>query len=234
MISKLQITLPDGEIKTFLNEPLTVNSPDGKFKLDIPTFGPFLHHMTNYIKTGFTVAVDQNYVPQANKSGNARFCFDSILPDPTISKTQDNLSNPHETTCPDQATLNSQTANNKTKENLDWFADPDHPDWKVRAYTRSVYGIYRYLGEFAQLSESGTVSKIPERLFDGSSQNKLLAITHDHTGCWTSVLYELSRWCIPSDANTTKRVFSLLHLLFRLYTFPSNQTVTQTVRSLGQ
>lgn len=123
---------------------------------------------------------------------------------------------------------------------VDWsFPNPSNSSQRVQVYTRSVYGMYRYLGELARMRDEGLVSKIKETyeggVFNSNTTNEMLVLNHnnDFNSCWTSIFYEASRWCVPSEARDTKHVFNILHLLFRLYTQPSNQTVTPTVRTIG-
>jgi hypothetical protein len=238
IISRIDIVdttkLPENRnIMSYLNEPYTINSPELQFGFDNTTFGKFYKLLVNYINEGLTVMVDQGFVPQGNTTGKARFCFDPAIPNPTTSKPQD-VSVKHTSTCPSQAELNSATFP------VDWsFPNPNNSAQRVQVYTRSVYGMYRYLGELARLRNDGLISKITETydggVFNSDPTNEMLVLNHnnDEDGCWTSVFYEKAWWCVPHEARNTKHVFNILHLLFRLYAQPGNQTVTPTVRAIG-
>jgi hypothetical protein len=115
------------------------------------------------------------------------------------------------------------------------FIDPDpaNPGGTVHVYTRSVFGMYRYLGEVLRLQELNALGPLtyPGGVFNTDSPaTQMLRLTHDSTGCWTSVIYKGRQWCVPDDANGTKRTFALLHEMFELYAKPNTQQVTPTVR----
>jgi hypothetical protein len=113
------------------------------------------------------------------------------------------------------------------------FSFHDDRGDRVELRTRSVFGAYRFLGEILYLRENS------EKYGDPSKKNleksladflDLINITHDTFGCWARADIDGQRWCVPSNAIETKRVFALLHQLFELYATPNNQTTTPTVR----
>jgi hypothetical protein len=124
---------------------------------------------------------------------------------------------------------------------INWsFDDPDpsNKGGKVHVYTRSVFAMYRYLGEILNLRESGELDRLrhpalfyPGSIFAGTPQTEMLHVTHDVIGCWSNVDYDGRQWCVPNDALATKRTFAILHQLFELYASPSNQPATPTVRT---
>jgi hypothetical protein len=128
----------------------------------------------------------------------------------------------------------------KPQQQVKWeFRDPSSPDVTIHVYTRSVNGAYRFLGELYHIAkQDGFANFAPlpylkkEDPFKGSSiPARMLYITPDLLGCWTSISYETYRACVPADAFQTKRTFALLHQLFVLYASPNNTPVTQTVRT---
>jgi hypothetical protein len=74
----------------------------------------------------------------------------------------------------------------------------------------------------------------PDLLFSlEHTDRNMLYVTHDQDKCFTKLNYEEKTWCVPDEAQTTKRVFALLHQLFKLFTQPSSQPTTPTVRLTG-
>jgi hypothetical protein len=121
---------------------------------------------------------------------------------------------------------------------VSWSFDdpaPDNKGGKIHVYTRSVFGMYRYLGEIINLRENDELERSPTlsypgSIFAGSPRTEMLHVTHDIAGCWANVVYDNRQWCVPNEAFGTKRTFALLHQLFELNASPSNQPVTSTVR----
>jgi hypothetical protein len=69
----------------------------------------------------------------------------------------------------------------------------------------------------------------PEPEYQGT---RMLNLAHDRLGCWAKVGYEDEPWCVPAAARGTKRTFQIMQQLFRLFASPSNQPVTETVRTI--
>ena len=135
---------------------------------------------------------------------------------------------------PGKAKLIPQNNDSNHPNPSQWsFTMPGHPQLRVQVYTRSVYGLYRYIGELVRLSSTQATSSFPMydgNIFNGGILSEAAHLTNAVAGCWTAISYNGDHWCVPASANGTKRTFALLHLLFRLYASPSNQTVTPTVR----
>jgi hypothetical protein len=128
----------------------------------------------------------------------------------------------------------------RPQQQVKWeFRDPSSPDVTIHVYTRSVNGAYRFLGEIYRITRQNDFAKFnplpylkEEDPFKGSSiPARMLYITPDLSGCWTSISHETYRACVPANAIQTKRTFALLHQLFVLYASPNNTPVTQTVRA---
>jgi hypothetical protein len=257
-VAKMEITYPDHTTKALFNEPL-ISTTANRFVLS-SEFMAFVYQLQLYLNEGLTALVDQSYVPQPNRTGNALFCFDpeSEASD-QIGIQADNplqglYGTPFTNTCiGKQDALNTSTAQNTITPSANtraatgqsgggggngnakpnWsFEDPFHN--QVHIYTRSVYGIYRYLGQLVRVSEKGGwvgFDDAPEGVFNGGPLFDLIMLNHDYQGCWVSNEYEGKNWCVPQNTNESKRTFQLLHELFELYAAPSNQTVTPTVRT---
>lgn len=232
-----------GLIDSCTNTPA---KPSQSFNILNPCYKErFFLPLDTYINEGLTVKVDPTYVPQPNKQGNAIFCFDEKWIDTnnpiahdTCSQTQlpkistSAATAPQRVTHVNQLTIVMQTQTPTEAQPKPNFTFTDLQGHKVEIETRSVYGAYRFLGELAHVMETvpNVDSEKMEFLFTQPHSSQILVLTHDLTGCWTSVMYEGRHWCIPSDAILTKRVFALLHELYELYATPSTQPATQTVR----
>lgn len=99
--------------------------------------------------------------------------------------------------------------------------------------TRSIYGIYQFLG---RLLETGTGLEI--HLADRTLRDedgRLLVVTSDSSaGCFADVGYDGGFYCVPRQgAETTKRIFSLLAQLIALRTQSQDLAITPTVRTLN-
>src|SRR5205085_8628907 len=85
------------------------------------------------------------------------------------------------------------------------FPDPAQPGQDVYVYTRSVYGAYRFLGELLNLGKQDSLSELPPtdirfRPAPVTEGTRILNLTHDHFGCWTSFEYEHVHWDVPKNA----------------------------------
>lgn len=131
------------------------------------------------------------------------------------------------------ATFDLPKAKEKPKQlPLTAFPLIDSDGIKYQVYTRSVYGVYAYLGALLQANH-GRGTDIDNLLkADGSGYGGMLHITSDKAGCFTEVDYRGTHYCIPQGASNTKRVFALLHQLQELNTAPSNAPTTLTVTNV--
>lgn len=96
---------------------------------------------------------------------------------------------------------------------------------------RSTYGVYAYIGaimrthDFANLlppdaSNYGGIAHINVSNYSGADGT---------SACFSNVTYRRAYYCVPEEANGTKRLFSLLQQLQQLNTAPSNAPTTLTV-----
>jgi hypothetical protein len=263
-IAKIDVTDLRGSTTTYYNEPWSGDVTLGRYGLDLERFPDFYQLLQWYLHLGLTVVVDQGYVPQPNKTGTAVFCFNPKLPgNPDLSPSNKFAISSRVTTyrgsCPTQEAMNASPVpkekqptseikkGNATTINIQVNAQssPSNesvPIWsfddplgaRAHIYLRSVFGMYRYLGELVNLHEAGALKSLkdyPGGVFSGGSEFEMLALTHDALGCWASVTYHGRFWCVPEVALQTKRTFQILQQLFKFYASPSNQTVTPTVRT---
>jgi hypothetical protein len=180
------------------------------------------------LKYRLSIEVDPRFVPAQAASGNARFCFnpDVDFAAPPVSSINAIRDSCRPALIMDQAKVSKSTFS---------FPDPVRPDVEVHVYTRSVYGAYRFLGELLKLYERKTLSEWPNNdpLFSPEYEGtRMLYLVHDRLGCWAKVDYEDEHWCVPAVAQGAKRTFQIMQQLFRLFASPSNQPVTQTVRTV--
>jgi hypothetical protein len=235
-------------IRAYNNEPYGYMQPEDHCRT-VNDFGFNCHWSSDFyaklrllLKYRLSVEVDPRFVPVQAGSGNARFCFNPNVP-PEIDSGALPVSsiNAIRDTCrpaliapgakimpPDAARVSKSTFS---------FPDPVRADVEVHVYTRSVYGAYRFLGELLKLYERKTLSEWPQNdpLFSPEPEyqgTRMLNLVHDRLGCWAKVDYEDEPWCVPAAAQGTKRTFQIMQQLFRLFASPSNQPVTQTVRTV--
>jgi hypothetical protein len=239
------------------NDPLTFYKGELVFDHD---YLNFYKVVKEYLDQGLSVKVDPTYVPQIGKSGTAMFCFDRSLIDrdtqPTLAQDPTKLRYPcprelpppskdatksseipvsvSKISGPNSLQLNISVSTQENPKQLKPnFTFNDQEGKLVQVQTRSVFGAYRFLGEMLRLVDS--LSSESEALkmtdiFTRTPPTDFLYLTHESVNCWSSVVYEGTEWCVPATALGTKRLFAILHQLFELYTTPSNQPATPTVR----
>lgn len=96
---------------------------------------------------------------------------------------------------------------------------------KAQIFLRSAFGVYEFLGKLiARRSTVGLYTGLDSDLF-------LFTITNDTNYCFVSISYSGERYCVPSTANNTKRIFALLRQLVALNSPYANQPPTLTVRT---
>jgi hypothetical protein len=240
-------------IDDFSEEPL-VESPAGY--VFNQSYEKFYNQMGKYLDQGLSVKVDPSFVPQGGKTGKAVICFDRKWIDEKTEKDLHDNPGKLRNACPQQLpapgktrpeppvtvktggtnpiqlniSISTQQAQEETKAD---FTFTDQQGRLVQFQTRSVFSAYRFLGELLLVRESlgeELARQFLPGFFTGNPVTEFLYLTHEATGCWTSVVYEGIQWCVPATALGTKRFFSILHQLFELYASPSNQPATPTVR----
>jgi len=98
-------------------------------------------------------------------------------------------------------------------------------------YTRSTWAIYQYLGAMMRRDqETGLPTSVLVRGFQ--KDHDLFRVERGSLGCFTSVRYSGTQYCVRRDAFNTKMILSLLHELANLYTKPNatQQPNTGTTR----
>ncbi|HVN01429.1 MAG TPA: hypothetical protein VMT68_14570 [Caulobacteraceae bacterium] len=108
---------------------------------------------------------------------------------------------------------------------------------EIEVTTRSIYGIYYYLG---RIIRSGRTVDL--QAFDLPAEKLLAAPLVDvavdrppegeqDAGCFTAVRYEGQRFCVPREgADNTKHIFGILNALIALKQSNADIPVTQSVR----
>jgi hypothetical protein len=95
--------------------------------------------------------------------------------------------------------------------------------------TRSVYGIYQFLGRIVR---TGEPILLRGKSLDGADA-RLLTIQHRDVwgSCFVALQFEGNSYCVPHEgADNTKRVFGLLTQLLALNTLVGDLAITPTVR----
>lgn len=106
-------------------------------------------------------------------------------------------------------------------------------DIEVEVTTRSIYGIFRYLGQVLAHPDS-----VPQLVDYGvpsetTPAGPLLSVNPDSAlpgGCFSEVRYEGGSYCVPQDgAQNTKTIFNVLSVLVALKQSPGDLPATATV-----
>jgi hypothetical protein len=108
----------------------------------------------------------------------------------------------------------------------------DGRDYQIVVTTRSIYGIFNYLGsvmdEPAKLQPALVDYKVPSEVTPAGPL--LTVITGQAFGCFTAVNYGGKVYCVPQESTqTTKQVFNVLSALTALKQSPGDLPAAQTV-----
>jgi hypothetical protein len=106
---------------------------------------------------------------------------------------------------------------------------------QVDVTTRSIYGVFYYLGS---LMAHEQMTRVHLRHYDLPSENtvdapllNVLTTGKPSGGCFAAVGYGGANYCVPNDnADNTKRIFGILNALLALKQSIADQPITQTVR----
>lgn len=110
----------------------------------------------------------------------------------------------------------------------------DGKDYQIVVTTRSIYGIFNYLGAVMNDPPSRQPMLVDYHVpSETTPAGPLLTINQGGAfaiGCFTSVNYGGRGYCVPEDgAQTTKQVFNVLSALVALKQSPGDLPVAQTV-----
>ena len=119
------------------------------------------------------------------------------------------------------------------------FVNLTTPDGKthyleIEVTTRSIFGIFNYLGEMIANRDEAEVRLHQYTTVERSNTDPILTLVNrggDLGGCFTAVTYAGGRYCVPQEgSDNTKRVFAMLNMLIALKQSPGDLPTTQTVR----
>jgi len=92
-------------------------------------------------------------------------------------------------------------------------------------FTRSTFGVYNYVGAILRNKPRDIDNLQP----DNQKYRGIVRIVPFDRDCFAAVGYRNIQYCVPTDANNTKKLFALLHQLQQLNTAPSNTPTTLTI-----
>ena len=102
------------------------------------------------------------------------------------------------------------------------FQDVDGHHYEI--LFRSTIGAYYYIGAYNTAPIDNLLAP------DGSGSGSLINLKSDSpSGCFAETSFHGKHFCVPEDAENTKQLFSVLHLLQELQTAPSNSPTTLSV-----
>jgi hypothetical protein len=109
----------------------------------------------------------------------------------------------------------------------------DGRDYQIVVTTRSIYGMFNYLGAVMNAPPPEAPVLVDYRVpSETTPAGPLLTVTTASAfeGCFTSVRYGGRTYCVPQqDAQTTKQVFNVLSALVALKQSPGDLPTSQTV-----
>lgn len=203
---------------------------------NIHSFYAALGKINTYAVAGLTVATDNDAMASPTKYVPGYLvCFDPLLP---IAGhiTPDAKYAGYSPLCNSAAKAwTVARSGDPSTENIDTKKEPKPVPYyvfinpereQVQLHTKSVYGMYEYLGALMRVNTPIVFEKF--KLQDST----VFTITHETTDCFVSVDYEGQHYCVPNSANNTKRLIALLRQLMSILTTPSGQAATSTVRAI--
>ncbi len=110
----------------------------------------------------------------------------------------------------------------------------DGRDYQIVVTTRSIYGIFNYLGEVMNTPDAKAPKLVDYNVpSEVTPIGPLLTVTQGGilgAGCFSSVTYGGKNYCVPQEsAQTTKQVFNVLSALVALKQSPGDLPASQTV-----
>ena len=110
----------------------------------------------------------------------------------------------------------------------------DKKDYQILVTTRSIYGIFNYLGAVMNTPPAKAPVLVDYHIpSETTPVGPLLTVTEGNVlgaGCFTSVNYGGKSYCVAQEgAQTTKQVFNVLSALVALKQSPGDLPVSQTV-----
>jgi hypothetical protein len=198
----------------------------------------FTSELENLVILGLTVESDNESMPSTKVVPSYLLCFDKKLPVPNFFGDSSALAqfgpkcdayNPNESWKDARSSDPTQTKKVGTKVVLQEARPYYHVYYPngdiIRISTRSVFGIYEYLGRLVRRGES------LKARFSDVEDPYLFSVSSDLTDCFVSISDMGRVYCVPNSANNTKRIFAIIRQLIGILTAPSNQPSTQTVRT---
>ncbi len=229
LIDHIKILSDGKEFKdAYFNDPLS-NDDFSRFNLVLE----------NLVVSGLTVESDNESMPSTKVVPSYLLCFDKNLPIPNRDNSRlvqywpkCDAYDPNEKWRDARSSDPTQTRKINGKDVL----PPARPYYEVffpgkngdriRISTRSVFGIYEYLGKIVR--RGGEPFKVK---YSDYPDSYFFSVSSDVTDCFTSISDMDRVYCVPNSANNTKRVFAIIRQLIGILTAPSNQPSTQTVRT---
>ena len=211
-------------------------------------FLEFIGEMATLLRRGLTAEIDVTATPAGRALPPSKLCMDPFLPLPDFAKEAApgpaRPANPSglcqnaswiETQSPTPA---GSSAGKSPGAKGEATAEPSRPSPAALAafefadgyghhyqlFTRSTYGAYNYVGAILR-TKNDIVNLQP----DDQKYRGIVRIVQGGQDCFASVGYRNVQYCVPSDANNTKKLFALLHQLQQLNTAPSNTPTTLTI-----
>jgi hypothetical protein len=254
-------TRSDSEAAAVMRDPGPLDGAQAKAGLlAYQAFGNEVQHLED---EGFTIQVDRFGVPSARGVPVYRACFDPAqVRTPTVHVSEHPIVEPNShvscdaewpidklppadaptATTSSQAILAVATAITTAAKAGAGAAASKAPQgyWtsgekgsRIRLTTRSVFEVYRYLGKL--LAEHADLALYEDNTIRSALKLKQL---RGHgvvaSQCFASVAHDGGTWCLPNDDESGKYILAMLRQLTSLYTAPSNQTSTPTVRAISE
>jgi hypothetical protein len=223
------------------------NNPD-----DEAQFLDFVGAMATLLRWGLTAEIDITATPAGRALPLSKLCMDPSLPLPDFAsgagpgpprpanasglcqnapwiETQNAAPpspSPGKNSGGENSSAKGATANSSKPSSaaLAAFEFDDGYGHHYQLFTRSTFGAYNYVGAILRTNHD-----IDNLQPDDQKYRGIVRIVNSDRDCFAAVGYRNVNYCVPADANNTKKLFALLHQLQQLNTAPSNTPTTLTI-----
>lgn len=220
VVSQIRVT-KQGVSRDYLNNGVSAEEidlyPEGHTPFE--EFGTLLQSL---IDSGLTAQVD---VTTARRS---KLCFDRQIK-PIYIDSPEVVPGSYRPTCAEAMPILSFGKDEKITKLPPFASSYKFSDLKsgtsIEISLRSTFGVYRYLGRLISKRVNLRVLRDP-----AERDRSIITVVDNSNDCFVGELYRGRIYCVPNRATTSKRVFSFLHDIVKLYTVQTDKPTTITAR----
>ena len=215
----------------------------------VTSFDKTLCKIEHYVESGLTVDVDSDSSPQSSVIPSYNLCFDKLLPLPDtdvrgyrrVPFDQPPLQGMPKCGAPpvkiqganQEGWTRPQSSDPTPMKGAEahvprpFYVIHQDDGAKVEIHTRSVLGVYQFLGELVKYH-------FDVKLRHADTVDTGLLEVNGDGNCYVSTKVAGANYCVPNEAVNTKKIFSLLRQITAILVRPSNNMATQTTRTIGK